>query len=117
VFLVRKESLPRFANVRSLDDLRVFSFGLGLGWIDVGILRNNGLRVVTGSSYDGLFDMLDNGRFDIFLRAAAEVLGEYEDRKQRMPDLAIEPGIVLYYPPRDHPLSDINSDEETRWEV
>lgn len=98
VFLVRKEELPRFAGVRTVEDLRRVTFGLGLGWVDVKILKSNGLKVVTGSSYEGLFDMLANGRFDVFLRAAVEVLGEYDERKDRMPGLAIEPGIILYYP-------------------
>ena len=98
VFLVRRNELPRFASVRTIDDLRRFSYGLGLGWIDVEILRGNGFKVVTGSSYEGLFEMLANRRFDIFLRAAVEVLDEYEEHRARLPDLAIEDNLVLYYP-------------------
>ena len=56
--------------MKSLDDLRGFSFGLGLGWLDVDILRANRLTVVTGSNDEGFFEMVENGRFDIFLRAA-----------------------------------------------
>ena len=98
VFLIRKGEEGRFAGVKTLDDLRRFSYGLGLGWIDVGILRHNGFNVVTGSSYDGLFEMLVHKRFDIFLRAAVEVLDEYERRKRAFPDLYIEESLVLYYP-------------------
>jgi len=98
VFLIRREDQPRFAAARSLDDLRRFQYGLGLGWIDVDILRHNRFQVVTGSSYDGLFSMLANRRFDVFLRAAVEVLDEFDQRREAMPDLAIEPGIILYYP-------------------
>jgi hypothetical protein len=97
VFLIRRDDQKRFANVRTIDDLRRFTYGLGLGWIDVDILKANGLRVVTGSSYDGLFEMLVNKRFDIFLRAATEVLAEYGQRKGSLP-LAIEDSIVVYYP-------------------
>ncbi|HEX3577866.1 MAG TPA: hypothetical protein VHY33_04810 [Thermoanaerobaculia bacterium] len=97
VFLIRRDEQNRFAAVRSIDDLRRFSYGLGLGWIDVDILKANGFRVVTGSSYDGLFEMLVNRRFDVFLRAATEVLDEFGKRKESLP-LAIEEGIVLYYP-------------------
>ena len=32
VFLIRKDRDPAFAAVNSLDDLRRFSYGLGLGW-------------------------------------------------------------------------------------
>jgi len=97
VFLIRRDDQQRFANVRSIDDLRGFTYGLGLGWIDVDILKANGFRVVTGSSYDGLFEMLVNRRFDVFLRAATEVLDEYAKRKESLP-LAIEDSVILYYP-------------------
>src|SRR4051794_22455718 len=97
VFLIRRDDQQRFAAVRSIDDLRRFTYGLGLGWVDVDILRADGLRVVTGSSYDGLFEMLVNKRFDVFLRAATEVLDEYGQRKGSLP-LTIEDSIILYYP-------------------
>jgi ABC-type amino acid transport substrate-binding protein len=98
VFLIRKDEQQRFASVRSMDDLRKFTYGLGLGWIDVDILRKSRFKVVTGSSYDGLFEMLVNKRFDIFLRASTEVLDEYEKRKKELPALHIEDNIVFYYP-------------------
>ncbi len=98
VFLIRKGEQQRFVNIRTLDELRQFRYGLGLGWIDVGILRNSGFDVVMGSNYDGLFEMLVQKRFDIFLRAATEVLDEYEQRKAKLPELYIEDRILFYYP-------------------
>jgi ABC-type amino acid transport substrate-binding protein len=98
VFLVRNQDLPRLANVRTADDLRGFRVGLGLDWVDVGILQANRFRVVTGSSYDGLFEMLANGRFELFPRATVEILDEFEQRKSAFPNLAIEPNLVFYYP-------------------
>jgi len=98
LFLIRKDRKDEFHNIAGLEDLRKFSYGLGLDWIDVGILQNSGFKVVTGSSYDGLFEMLIQKRFDIFLRAAVEILDEVEERKQSMPDLYIEDSICFYYP-------------------
>lgn len=98
IFLIRDGEQQRFANVRTIDDVRRFTFGLGLGWIDVDILKANHLDVVTGSSYDGLFEMLANRRFDVFLRGAVEVLDEYDSRKAALPSLAIERNLILYYP-------------------
>ncbi len=98
VFLIRKGEQRRFDAVKSLDDLRKFSYGLGLGWIDVDILKSNRFNVVTGSDYEGLFDMLAHKRFDVFLRAAVEVLDEYKEHKDRLPALEIENDIVFYYP-------------------
>ncbi len=42
--------------------------------------------------------MVENGRFDVFLRSAVEVIDEYEPRREKMADLAIEPHLILYYP-------------------
>ena len=97
ILLIRKGEEQRFAKVRTLDDLRAFRYGLGLGWIDVDILRANKFEVVTGSSYEGLFEMLVNRRFDVFLRAAVEVLDEYDNRKAALPDLSIESSVIFYY--------------------
>jgi ABC-type amino acid transport substrate-binding protein len=98
VFLIRDGEQERFRGVRTVADLKAFSFGLGLGWIDVEVLRANGLGVVTGSSYEGLFEMLVRRRFDVFLRSSVEVLDEYAQRQARFPALAIEPRLLLYYP-------------------
>lgn len=98
IFLIRKGEEERYSPIKSVEDLKSFRFGLGLGWVDVGILESNGLTVVTGSDYDGLFEMLVNRRFDVFLRAAVEILDEYEARKEALPELAIERGLILYYP-------------------
>jgi hypothetical protein len=98
VFLVRRSRAHVFAGVRTLGDLRAFTFGLGATWSDTEILRASGLRVVTGSSYEGLFDMLANGRFDAFPRGAVEVLDEVAQRRTSQPDLVIEPELLLHYP-------------------
>src|SRR5258708_26775524 len=98
VFLIRAEDKLRFAKVKTLDDLRRFSYGLGLGWVDVEILKANGFNVVTGSNYDGLFEMLVQKRFDVFLPAATEVLDEYDQPHKTLSDLTIEDNILLYYP-------------------
>lgn len=98
VLLVRREDRHRFEGVRSVSDLRRFKIGLGYGWIDVDILRANGFEVVTGSSYEGLFEMLVHRRFDAFLRAATEVLDEVAQHRAALPDLFIEESLVLFYP-------------------
>jgi hypothetical protein len=98
VFLIRKSDQEKFAGVRSLADLRRFTMGQGADWSDVKIYQDAGFRVVTGSSYEGLFGMLNAGRFDAFGRGVSEVLGEVRDIGATYPDLAIEENVLLYYP-------------------
>ena len=98
VYLIRKENQSRFSEVKSLNDLRKLSIGLGLGWIDVDILRASNFNVVTGSSYEGLFSMLDKKRFDALQRSIVHITDEYENHNTSMPDLSIEENILLYYP-------------------
>ena len=98
VCLIRKEDQPRFDAVRTLDDLRRFKYGLGAGWLDVSILEASHFKVVTGTNYEGLFQMLIQKRFDVFLRATVEVLDEYDERIHDLPDMRIEKKLLLYYP-------------------
>jgi hypothetical protein len=98
IFLIRKENQKLFDAVSSLEDLRKFKYGLGQGWIDVDILQANQFQVVTASCYDCLFEMMENKRSDVALRAAVEVIDEFEQRKAAMPDISIETSLILYYP-------------------
>jgi ABC-type amino acid transport substrate-binding protein len=98
VFLVRRADLPRFAQVRTLDDLRKLRAGQGKDWADIAILKAAGIETEEGTSYDGLFAMLDAGRFDFFSRAADEARREFGERHARHPQLAVEPTLLLHYP-------------------
>jgi hypothetical protein len=98
MFLVRDSDLPRFAAVRTLTDLRKLTVGQGKDWIDVPILRNAGFSVIEGTSYGGLFGMLDAGRFDFFSRGIDEAQREYRERHAQHPHLVIEPTLLLQYP-------------------
>lgn len=98
VFLVRSGDLPRFAAVRALADLKPLRAGQGTGWADVPILQAAGLPTVEGTTYDGLFAMLEAGRFDFFSRAADEATRELEERHLMHPQIALEPTLLLHYP-------------------
>ena len=98
IFLVRADDLPRFAGTRTLEDLRRLRAGQGKDWADIAILSAAGLPVVAGSSYEGLFPMLKAGRFDFFSRSVDEALREYDERHAELPELAVEPTLLLHYP-------------------
>lgn len=97
IFLVRAADLPRFAAVRSIDDLRRLRAGLGKGWADVPILQAAQIGVVEGNTYDGLFSMLEAKRFDFFVRAADEATREYDERHAANPHMVVEPTLLLHY--------------------
>jgi len=98
VLLIHRGDQPQFSQVRSLEDLRAFSMGAQSDWKDVAILQANGLKVVSGHSYEGLFEMLEKGRFDALSRSVVEAGDEVEAHVGATPDLAIERSLLLYYP-------------------
>lgn len=98
VFLINRNDQPRFSAIKNLEELRKFTVGQGLGWSDVNVWRANGFRVMEGSVYEGLFGMTVSRRFDFFSRGIVEIIEEYEQRKDKMPDLHIEETITVYYP-------------------
>lgn len=98
VLLVRKERQAEFSRINNLEQLRKLTVGQGRDWRDVRVWQDNGFEVVQGSNYNGLFQMLLSGRFDFFSRSIVEVQDELAQRRQQMPDLAIEKSILIYYP-------------------
>jgi hypothetical protein len=51
VLLIREAEQPAFDKVRSIDNLKQFTFGLLSFWEDVPIMKESGLTVVAGTSY------------------------------------------------------------------
>ena len=98
ILLIRKSDRKKFESITTLGQLQKLDLGQGLDWIDVKILRENGFKIVTGSSYEGLFDMLIHKRFDAFPRGAVEIMDEFNERKRLMPELFIEPNLLIFYP-------------------
>lgn len=98
VFLIRADRQSDFNQIRTLADLRRFTVGQGAEWGDATILEAAGIPVVKGSSYEGLFGMLDAKRFDYFSRGVMEIGDEFELYHKQYPQLAIETNLMLYYP-------------------
>ena len=98
LFLTETATQEKVNGVRSLNDLKSFTIGQGVNWIDADILQNAGLQVVTGPHYEGLFAMLAANRFDLFSRGINEIGLEYTIGKVTNPDLVVEKNLLLYYP-------------------
>lgn len=84
-------------KVTNLTELKALEHGQGRGWGDVDILRHNGFTVKEASSYNSLFLMVVNNRFDLFCRGVNELLGEY-DANKGIEDLVYDKSIAFYYP-------------------
>ncbi|MFC7653170.1 hypothetical protein ACFQT4_13425 [Pseudoduganella danionis] len=86
---IRPETASRFAQVRTLDDLRRdFRLGQGHDWPDTTIQQAAGLKTVTSSSYDTLYPMLQARRFDAIPLGINEI--DDELRKHSDVDLIVE---------------------------
>lgn len=97
ILLIRADRQARLDGVRTLEDLRSLTFGVGPGWGDAEIYKAAGLTLQV-AEYDSLFLMLSAGRFDVFSRGVNEVFGEYAARRAALPELAVEEHLLLHYP-------------------
>jgi len=98
VVLVRGEDKHRLAGIDKLAELSHLRFGQRSEWLDVDILRANGLRVQTSNAYPSLFAMLDAGRFDLL---PLEILVAAEEQQRFAAqglDLALDDHLLLHYP-------------------
>ncbi len=94
VFIIRKGEQEKFDNISNEEDLRRLVAGQGDDWPDTKILRENSYRVMTSSSYNGIFGMLLKDRFDYFPRALHEPWSEIKS----YPGLVVENNFLLEYP-------------------
>ena len=96
IFLIRQRDRAQFAAIQTLQQLQACSAGQVSEWIDTGILRANGMKVIDAPLYDGLFPMLNAGRFQYFPRGIAEIWGELNSHAGL--GLEVEPHLALHYP-------------------
>jgi hypothetical protein len=96
VALVAKNNDSLFLAHSNLNSFKTLTAGQLHSWSDTKVIESNGIEVVKASNYQGLFEMLENKRFDYFPRSILEVAWEYEANKQR--DIIIEPYRLIHYP-------------------
>ena len=97
ICLISTQDQERIGQIRTLADLRHLTVGQGTGWADVAIYNAAGIPVTT-APYPGLFAMVSARRFDLFPRGLSESFQEFALQKQRLPGLAIDRHLLLYYP-------------------
>lgn len=96
LMFIRQGDQARFDRVKNLEDLKQVRLGQARSWQDASILESAGLNVIKATKKNGLYYMLDGGRFDAFPRGANEVWTELT----AFPDLklTVEKNLVLIYP-------------------
>lgn len=87
----------KLSLVDSLEDLRNFTHGQGAGWTGIEILRHNGFNVTEVATYESLFKMVANRRFDLLCRGANELFDEIKMHRQ-IQNLSYDKSMVIYYP-------------------
>ncbi len=98
LLLIHKKNIAQFSALRSLEELKLLRGGLMSDWMTASVMKAANFNLVLGNDYEGLFHMLNHGRFDYFPRALNEIHIEYNARKAQLPSLAIAPGIALHIP-------------------
>ncbi|GAB4357002.1 MAG: hypothetical protein Kow006_24510 [Gammaproteobacteria bacterium] len=97
LFIIHKERQEDFARVTSLAELREMVGGQGIGWADVAILEQAGLRQ-RQAPYDTIIGMVNADHLDYFSRAVTEIYPEVEEHARKYPDIRVEQRLLLYYP-------------------
>ncbi|WP_439886619.1 substrate-binding periplasmic protein [Pseudomonas sp. MBLB4123] len=97
VLLIHRADAQRFAQVRSLDDLRQLRGGFGRQWGDFALFARNRLPVVGIAHPENLLPMLAKRRFDYYHRGLHEAWQELQANAERYPELMVEPNLALVY--------------------
>ncbi|MGL4316129.1 MAG: substrate-binding periplasmic protein, partial [Pseudomonas sp.] len=97
LLLINRQDAARFAQVRTLDDLRQLRAGFGSQWSDFPLFALNRLPVVGSAHPENLLAMLAERRFDYYHRAVHEAWQEVGDHPEQQPRLMIEPDLALVY--------------------
>ncbi len=95
IFIIRQGDQARFDQVKTLQDLQQIKMGSGTTWADTGILKANGMNIISANKYPNMFFMLDGGRFDAFPRGVFEPFVEVEQHSD-LP-LTVEKHLMLVY--------------------
>jgi hypothetical protein len=97
ICFARDELKPQLFNTHSIDQLRTYTFGAGIGWLDVKILRSNGMTVIEQANITNIIRMTKAGRVDLFCRGFNEIFSEIQNEPE-MSGLSYDHSFALYYP-------------------
>jgi len=96
ISLVLSKNKTLFLDNPSIEEFKSLVPGQKFSWSDIRVLESNGINVAKGNSYESLFDMLEEDRFDYFPRSVIEIGLEYEKNKER--GIEVEQNVLIHYP-------------------
>jgi len=94
--LVHNKNKDIFLNATSMEAFKRLVPGQFHSWSDSKVLQSNGIYVEKGGSVEGLYGMLEKGRFDYFPRSVLEISWDLEAHKHL--DIMMEPHVLIHYP-------------------
>lgn len=98
LLLVADESLTKFAQINSPQQLQSLSIGIPETWADAALFRHNQYKVIERGTLDDLFVLLKNGTFDYVALGANEIEQIFQQQALPLGGISIEPSLMLYYP-------------------
>ncbi len=97
VCIVNESVSDKFQLVRTMDQLRQFVFGQGLGWADTEILIHNKFEVLEAQNIQNALMMLSNKRFDVMPLGINEVYKVYDDQIDQSKTV-VDDHLIIKYP-------------------
>ncbi len=98
IFIIKQQNQSLFSDINTFEQFKLIPTGSGMFWSTRFAMEKAGMDVVIGSSYDGLFHMLDKERFISFGRGINEAYDEVETYGKIYPDLIVEKNTLLHIP-------------------
>lgn len=98
LLLIKRDNIELLRAVKTKKDLMKLRAGLGRQWSTTKVLKKLKYNIVTGINYNGLFHMLNKGRFDYFIRGVNEVFGELNNIKDELNNIVLEQNLAVYIP-------------------
>lgn len=96
VCFVNPQHKAEIARADSVEELKKYRLGQGIGWQDAKILKRNGFNVIEVDAYESLFKMVAAGRIDLFCTGANQASNEYQAH-QGLQQLSLDNSFALVY--------------------
>ena len=94
---VNRYRRERFQSVHSLEDLLPSTAIQGIGWSDVGILENAGIRTYT-TEPSAILEILNQDRIDFYPKGINELEKQHQLIRRNYPSVELDRHILLAYP-------------------